>query len=171
MRLQPIEQKIADIVRPAIEDLGFSLFLVKLNGEAGSKTLQIMAEDPATRRLGVDDCAVISRAVSALMDVEDPISGAYRLEVSSPGIDRLLIRLEDFEAYKGFEAKVETDRPAAENGQKRFRGVVNGVKENHVLLQTDTGEVEIPYDSVHKAKLVLNDALIKATANLQEPKS
>lgn len=164
MKLTPLEQKISTLVTPVIEDLGFALFTVKVIGEGGSKTVQIMAEDPATKRLGIDDCTMITKAVSALLDVEDPVPGAYRLEVSSPGIDRLLIRAEDFETYKGFDAKLETEMPNTE-GQKRFRGVIKGLKgTDTVLLQTDTGEVEIAFSSLVKAKLVMSDELIKATA-------
>ncbi|MCD8497917.1 MAG: ribosome maturation factor RimP [Alphaproteobacteria bacterium] len=163
MKQTPLEEKISMLVTPVIEDLGFALFTVKIIGEGGSRTVQIMAEDPATGRLGIDDCTKITKAVSALLDVEDPIQGAYRLEISSPGIDRLLIRTEDFEKYTGFDAKLETELPNTE-GQKRFRGVINGLKDgNIILLQTDTGEVEIPFSDLSKAKLVMSDALISAT--------
>ena len=165
MKQQPLERKISDIVAPVIEDLGFSLYCVKLTGQDGATIVQIMAEDPATGRLGVDDCAKISRAVSAIMEVEDPIKSAYRLEVSSPGIDRFLIQPEHFEKYKGFEAKLETDTPA-ENGQRKFRGVIKEMENNTVLIITDEGEVEIPLNTLAKAKLVMTDDLIKATANL-----
>ena len=165
MKQQPLELKISDIVAPVIEDLGFSLYCVKLTGQDGSTIVQIMAEDPATGRLGVDDCAKISRGVSAIMEVEDPIKSAYRLEVSSPGIDRFLIKPEHFEKYKGFEAKLETDTPA-ENGQRKFRGTIKALEDNKVLIVTDEGDVEIPLGTVSKAKLVMTDELIKATANL-----
>lgn len=165
MKQQPLERKISDIVAPVIEDLGFSLYCVKLTGQDGATIVQIMAEDPATGRLGVDDCAKISRAVSAIMEVEDPIKSAYRLEVSSPGIDRFLIQPEHFEKYKGFEAKLETDTPA-ENGQRKFRGVIKEMENNTVLIITDEGEVEIPLNTLAKAKLVMTDDLIIATANL-----
>lgn len=165
MKQQPLERKISDITAPVIEDLGFSLYCVKLTGQDGATIVQIMAEDPATGRLGVDDCAKISRAVSAIMEVEDPIKSAYRLEVSSPGIDRFLIQPEHFEKYKGFEAKLETDTPA-ENGQRKFRGTIKSLEDNKVLIVTDEGEVEIPLNALNKAKLVMTDELIKATANL-----
>jgi ribosome maturation factor RimP len=165
MKQQPLELKISEITAPVIEDLGFSLYCVKLTGQDGSTIVQIMAEDPATGRLGVDDCAKISRAVSAIMEVEDPIKSAYRLEVSSPGIDRFLIQPEHFEKYKGFEAKLETDSPA-ENGQRKFRGTIKALEDNKVLIVTDEGEVEIPLGTLTKAKLVMTDELIKATANL-----
>lgn len=165
MKQSPQEAKIAHIITPVIEDLGYALYCVKIIGEEGGTIVQIMAEDPATKRLGIDDCTKISRAVSATMDVEDPIRSAYRLEISSPGIDRPLITLEHFERYKGFEAKLETDVPN-ENGQKRFRGVIEGINAESILVKTDTGEVAIPFGNLSKAKLVMTDDLIKATANL-----
>jgi ribosome maturation factor RimP len=165
MKQHPLELKISTIVEPVIADLGFALYCVKFTAQEGSAIVQIMAEDPATGRLGVDDCAKISRGVSAIMEVEDPIKSAYRLEVSSPGIDRFLIKPEHFEKYKGFEAKLETDTPA-ENGQRKFRGVIKSLEDNKVLIVTDEGEVEIPFGTLSKAKLVMTDELIKATANL-----
>ncbi len=164
MRQTPLEQKITALAAPVIADLGFELVWVKIIGEGNSQNVQIMAENPETKRLGIDDCAKLSKAIAAVMEVEDPISGAYRLELSSPGIDRLLVREKDFEDYAGFEAKLETDTPN-ENGQKRFRGVIKGIKQNLISLDTDTGEVEIPFGALAKAKLVLTDDLIKATAN------
>ncbi len=163
MRLNPLERKIFDIAVPVAQDLGLEMVYVKIGTEAEMQNLQIMAEDPATGRLGVDDCAKLSRALSATLDVEDPINGAYRLEVSSPGIDRPLTRLKDFETYSGHEAKVEMDMPD-ENGQKRFRGRLNGIKDNDILLNTNQGDIVIAFDSLAKAKLVLTDELIKATA-------
>jgi len=167
MQLTPLETRIANMTNPVIEDLGFAPFAVRMTSDAGQQIVQIMAEDPKTRKLGVDDCAKISRAVSAVMDVEDPINGNYRLEVSSPGIDRLLVRIEDYEFYKGLEAKVESDTPA-ENGQRKFRGRILGAENNNVKLDTDQGEAEIPYSTIIKAKLVLTDELIKLTADKEE---
>jgi ribosome maturation factor RimP len=164
MRAQPLEQKIADIIQPVIEELGFELYCVKVVGDEGSTIVQVMAEDPATKKLGVDDCAKISREISTLMEVEDPIKSKYRLEVSSPGIDRFLMKLEHFTDYIGFEAKVETDTPA-ENGQRKFRGFIEGVNDNKVMLKTDEGEVEIAFGNMNKAKLVMTEELIKATSN------
>ncbi len=164
MQYSPLEERIIQLVQPVVEDLGFALHCIKVTGESGASNVQIMAEDPKTRNLLVDDAAKISRAISAVMDVEDPINGAYRLEVSSPGIDRLLIKEQDFEDFKGFEAKIETLVPN-ENGQKKFRGVVEGIKDHQILVTTqDQGDVKIPYMSLAKAKLVLTDELIKATA-------
>jgi ribosome maturation factor RimP len=160
----PLEEKITHIITPVVEDMGFTLVSVKATGASGGMTLQIMAENPKTRRLGIEDCAQISKAVSAVLDVENPIEAAYRLEVSSPGIDRPLITRKDFEDYEGFEARLETDRPVTESGQKRFRGILKGLKGENICLDTEQGRAEIPLDSLIKAKLVLTDELIKATA-------
>lgn len=170
MKFSQIEQRVADIVRPVIEDEGFTLYCVKIIDDHG-QTVQVMAEDPATGRLGIDDCTKLSRAISAVMDVEDPINGAYKLELSSPGIDRFLIAAEHFERYKNFEVKVETSVPS-ENGQKRYRGVIESVNEGVITLQTDQGEeVSLPHDVIAKAKLVMTEDLIKATKPLQSPES
>jgi ribosome maturation factor RimP len=171
MRQTPIEKRISDMIDPVIKDTGFDLVSVRVQNDNGAQTLQVMAEDPATRLLGVDDCAKISRAIAATLDVEDPISSAYRLEVSSPGIDRSLYREQDFETYKGFEAKLELNVPN-EDGQKRFRGVINGFQKEalkdgstntivHVITQ-DQGDVHLPFQEITKAKLILTDELIKA---------
>jgi len=157
------------IAAPVIADLGFAPVHINITGESTSQNVQIMAEDPKTGRLGVDDCAKISRAVAAVLDVEDPINGAYRLEISSPGIDRPLTRLQDFENYTGYDAKIEAATPMTENGQKKFRGLLKGLKKdgNHdmVLISTEQGDFEIPYHDLVKGKLVLTDELIKKTAN------
>ncbi len=166
MRYTPLEEKIAKLAAPVIEDLGFSLHMVKITGEGNSQNVQVMAEDLETKNLGVDDAAKISRALSAVFDVEDPINGAYRLEVSSPGIDRALVKESDFENFKGFEAKIETLTPN-ENGQKRWRGVINGIENGQIFVTTeDQGDTQIPFAALAKAKLVLTDELIKATAKL-----
>jgi ribosome maturation factor RimP len=164
MHYTPLEEKLAALAAPVIEDLGFALHRIKVSGATGTLLIQIMAEDKETKNLGVDDAAKISRALSATLDVEDPIDGAYRLEVSSPGIDRVLITKSDFEDYKGYEAKIESLIPTPDKGQKKFRGRLGGMKDEIILLTTDEGDVEIPYNSVAKAKLVLTDELIKATA-------
>jgi len=157
-----IERKITELVQPVIEDKGFDLVAVTLQGAE----LQIMAENPETRRLGVDDCAMLSREISTLLEVEDPIEGRYRLEVSSPGIDRPLVKLQDFADFEGFEAKIEISPPL--EGQKRFRGFLKGIEEDEIVLQTDRGPVNLPYASLEKAKLVLTDELIKKTADTKK---
>jgi ribosome maturation factor RimP len=152
-----LEQKVRTIIEPVIKDLGFELLTI----EVKDGSVQVMAENPETNNLGVDDCATISRAISASLDVEDPIKGAYRLEVSSPGIDRPLISEKDFEKFKDNEVKVELKTPN-KNGQKRFRGMLNGCVDGEINLSTqDQGEVLLPYSSIKKAKLILTDELIK----------
>jgi ribosome maturation factor RimP len=162
MKQTPLENKISEIIGPAIERLGLSLVCVKITGEGGGKNVQIMAEDPATKNLDIEKCAELSRSASALIDVEDPIDGHYRLEVSSPGIDRPLMNANDFIAYKGFEAKIETNA-ANEQGQRRFKGILNGIKNDIVMIETEQGHAEIPLDMITKAKLVLNEKLLKTT--------
>ncbi len=164
MYYTPLETKIAEIAAPVAQDLGLCLVCVKIIGEDGNMTVTVMAED-SEGKLGVDDCAKLSRALSAEMDVEDPINGKYRLEVSSPGIDRPLMRESDFEKYIGFEAKLEADTPN-ESGQKKFRGILKGIKDNgEVTIDTDQGLFVVAFETLKKAKLVLNDELIKQTAN------
>lgn len=160
MKQSALEVKVTDLIRPVVEDLGFRLVLVEYAGGI----LQILAEDPQTGKLGLEDCAKLSRALSPVMDEADPIKGAYRLEISSPGIDRPLIEAQDYRRFAGFEAKIELDAPA-ENGQRRFRGVIRDEKNGVVTLMTDTGEASLPLASVSKAKLVMSDELIKATKN------
>jgi ribosome maturation factor RimP len=124
-----------------------------------TRTLQIMAERP-DGSMTVEDCAEISRAASAILDVEDPIKGEYNLEVSSPGIDRPLVREQDYLKYAGFEAKIETAVPIS--GQRRFRGVIVGFEQGHVVLDAPQGRVQLPFDGIEQAKLVLTDALVNA---------
>ena len=124
-------------------------------------TLQVMAERLDDQPMTVEDCAQISHSVSPLLDVADPIAGAYMLEISSPGIDRPLVRAEDFDRFYGFEAKIELGQPLG--GRKRFRGRLLGTAGGNVRLATEIGETELPLDAVARAKLVLSDDLIAAT--------
>ena len=154
-----IDKRMAQIVQPVIEDLGFELVRVRLM--SGKKTtLQIMADRPGGG-IEVDDCAVISTAVSATLDVEDPVEGEYALEVSSPGIDRPLTRLKDFEIWEGYEAKIETTDLI--DGRKRFRGELRGVQDNEVLIDITEGVIGLQFDWLSEAKLVLTDELIAET--------
>ncbi|WP_254869781.1 ribosome maturation factor RimP [Thalassospira sp. HF15] len=154
----PLMAKIAEIIEPSINALGFELVRVSMTGQ-DHNILQIMADRPdAKGSINVEDCAEISRTVSALMDVEDPISGAYHLEVSSPGIDRPLTRATHFDAWKGFEAKVEL--VMAVNGRRRFSGLLDGIEDNAVALIVDGERVLLPLADIAKAKLVLTDELI-----------
>ncbi|PJE27603.1 ribosome maturation factor RimP [Pseudooceanicola antarcticus] len=156
-----IDRRLAEIVGPVIEDLGFELVRIRLMG-GNTKTLQIMAERP-DGGIEVDECAAISNAVSAVLDVEDPITENYSLEVSSPGIDRPLTRLKDFDTYEGYEAKIETAELVG--GRKRFKGVLAGIEDQDVLVNIeDQGEevtVGLNFDWLADAKLVLTDDLIK----------
>ena len=152
-----IDQRLAEIVKPVIEGMGYELVRVRLMS-GKSKTLQLMAERPEGG-IEVDDCAAISTAVSAILDVEDPVEDAYTLEVSSPGIDRPLTRLKDFAVYEGYEAKIETTELI--DGRRRFKGVLAGVEGDEVLLNIDQGTVGLQFDWLSDAKLVLTDDLIR----------
>ncbi len=155
-----IDRRMAEIITPVIEDMGFELVRVRLMSGKTS-ILQIMAERPEGG-IEVDDCAQISNAVSAVLDVEDPIIDAYTLEVSSPGIDRPLTRLKDFDTFEGYEAKIETNELI--DGRKRFKGVLAGIEGEDVLINIeDHGEtvtVGLNFDWLTDAKLVLTDELI-----------
>jgi len=156
--MTPLERKLTQMLTPVLKDMGFHLVLLEFK----SGTLQIFAEDPETGNLSLDDCTAISKAISPALEVEDPISGAYMLEVSSPGIDRPLMRMEDFERYQGFDARVELDMPL-ENGQKRFRGPITGIDKEFVTLTVDGVEQKLELVNIKRARLVLTDDLIKAT--------
>jgi ribosome maturation factor RimP len=122
-----------------------------------------MAERKDRLEMTVENCAEISRDLSALLDVEDPIPEAYALEVSSPGIDRPLTRLQDYERFAGFEARIETKRPL--DGRRKFTGRLAGVRGERVAIGGETGEAEIPFDEIERANLVLTDELIAASMN------
>jgi len=153
-----VASKVEGLLAPALEALGYGIVRVQFNSGRRA-TLQIMAERRDGAAMSVEDCAQISRAASALLDVEDPIPGAYDLEVSSPGIDRPLTRLEHFTRFAGFEAKLETDRLL--DGRRRFRGLIVGVDDDETI-RVRAGEIEyaVPFDAVIKAKLVLTKELI-----------
>ncbi|NSY37446.1 ribosome maturation factor RimP [Leisingera sp. ANG59] len=156
-----IDRRLAEIVSPVIEDLGYELVRIRLMS-GKSTTLQIMAEKPEGG-IEVDDCAQISNAVSAVLDVEDPILDAYALEVSSPGIDRPLTRMKDFEMFEGYEAKLETAELV--DGRRRFKGELAGTEGDEVLINIDdqgeTVTIGLKFDWLSDAKLVLTDELIK----------
>ncbi|KHQ53517.1 MULTISPECIES: ribosome maturation factor RimP [Mameliella] len=152
-----MDKRLAEIVQPVIEDMGFELVRIRLMG-GQVPTLQIMAERPQGG-IEVDECAEISTAVSAVLDVEDPIIDTYTLEVSSPGIDRPLTRLKDFDTYEGYEARLETSEMI--EGRKRFRGVLAGVEDGEVLINLDEGTIGLQFDWLTDAKLVMTDELIR----------
>ena len=154
--------EIGRLVEPSLDGMGYELVRVRVTGGDGP-TLQIMAERKDRRDMTVEDCAEISRNLSAVLDVEDPISESYALEVSSPGIDRPLMRLQDYERFAGFEAKIETKRP--HDGRRKFTGRLAGVRGQRIAIGGETGEAEIPFDEIARAKLVLTDELIAASMN------
>ncbi|MCI5095608.1 MAG: ribosome maturation factor RimP [Rhodobacteraceae bacterium] len=155
-----IDRRLAEIISPVIEDMGYELVRIRLMS-GKSTILQIMADKP-DGGIEVDDCADISNAVSAVMDVEDPILDAYTLEVSSPGIDRPLTRLKDFEMFEGYEAKLETAEMI--DGRRRFKGELAGVEGEDVLINIEnhgeTVTIGLHFDWLSDAKLVLTDDLI-----------
>ncbi|MGC9368534.1 MAG: ribosome maturation factor RimP [Paracoccaceae bacterium] len=151
-----IDRRLAEILQPVIEGMGFELVRLRLMG-GKTKTLQIMAERPEGG-IEVDDCAEISTAVSAVLDVEDPIEDNYTLEVSSPGIDRPLTRLKDFDTWEGYEAKIETSELI--DGRRRFKGVLAGTEGDEVLITIAEGTIGLKFDWLSDAKLVLTDELI-----------
>ena len=166
---QGVARRVADIVEPAIEGLGYRVVKVRLTGQNG-QTLQIMAERP-DGSMDIAGCEEVSRAISPLLDVEDPIAGKYQLEVSSPGVDRPLVRPSDFEAWSGFEAKVEMAEMIA--GRKRFRGKLEGFEDGEVRLWftesdgSDPVVIGLPFDGLAEAKLVMTDELLKAAGAAQ----
>ncbi|WP_103335165.1 ribosome maturation factor RimP [Pseudotabrizicola formosa] len=155
-----IDRRLAGIITPVIEGLGFELVRVRLMG-GKTRILQIMADRPDGGII-VDDCATISTAVSAVLDVEDPVEENYVLEVSSPGIDRPLTRLKDFEMWKGWEARIETTELI--DGRRRFKGALAGVEDDEVLIQIEEHGEEVTiglrFDWLSDAKLILTDDLI-----------
>lgn len=158
--------EIARLIEPSVEDAGFDLVRVHFLGGDG-QTLQVMAERKDRKQMTVDDCAEISRMVSALLDVEDPVSGAYSLEVSSPGIERPLVRLGDYDRFAGFEAKIEMARPLS--GRRRFRGRLEGTRDETVLISVDDGAgtltVKVPFGDIRRAALEFTDEPIDAAMN------
>ncbi len=156
---------LTQLIEPEARALGFALVRVKLFGSAGDRTLQVMAERPDTRQLTIDDCAELSRRVSDRLDETDPIAEEYRLEVSSPGIDRPLTRLQDFADWRGHEARVTLVDKL--DGQKQFKGELVGVDGDAVTIRARDGVVSsVPFALMEDAKLVLTDKLIAATQPL-----
>jgi ribosome maturation factor RimP len=161
-----LEARIARVVEPVVVDLGYRLVRVKLSAMNGT-TLQIMAEKP-DGTMSVDDCEVLSRDLSPLLDVEDPIDREYHLEVSSPGIDRPLVRLGDFDRWSGHRVRIELARPI--DGRKRFKGTLAGREDDMVKLELESTTkrdqpeiVSLAVADIDEARLVLTDALIRET--------
>lgn len=159
-----LEARVGVLLAPSLEAMGYELVRVSFGG-AGRRTLQIMMERADRLPITVEHCTDVSHAISAILDVEDPIAGAYDLEVSSPGLDRPLTRLDHFRRFAGLEARVELTAPLA--GQKRFKGRIARVLDDGaptIELMTEAGPTALPFADVRKAKLVLNDELLAAGA-------
>ena len=160
---------IAKLIEPAARALGLDLVRVAMSGGQSDPTLQVMAERPDTRQLTIDDCADLSRAISEIVDpLEDSgrelIEGAYRLEVSSPGIDRPLTRRSDFADWAGHEARIKFAEPV--DGAKQVSGIVEGIDGDTIRVTTPKGERLVDFANIASAKLLLTDKLIHATAPL-----
>jgi len=151
---------IEAMIAPSLEAMGYSVVRVSFTG-GRRPTLQIMAERRDDQAMTVDDCATVSHTVSALLDVADPITSAYFLEISSPGIDRPLVRRHDYERFAGFEAKIELQKPI--DGRRRFRGKLAGLEDDSVKLMIGADAKLLPLSAIARAKLVLTDELIAAT--------
>lgn len=161
MRYSALEELIVKLITPVIDDLGLELLWVQYKGGI----LGVFAENPKTGKITLAECTKISREISPLLEVEDLISSAYRLEVSSAGIDRPLLKLEDYTRYKDLEAKIELDMLL--EGQKKFRGIIRETTvhdgNEEIQLETDQGIVDLPYASIYKAKLIMTEDLITET--------
>lgn len=161
---RPIEDKVSALIAEDLAAMGYELVRVQLLSGGRFLTLQIMAERADGKPMTVEDCVTISRAVQPKLDADDPLAGRYTLEVSSPGIDRPLMRLKDFERFAGHLARIELEMPIG--GQRRFQGNIVRITGNPpdaaVELRTEMGAVRLPLDAIAKAKLVMTDALLKA---------
>ena len=158
-----VEAKISQIIEDAVAELGYGLVRVQFSGgQTGRNQLQIMAEPNEDREMTVEDCQMLSRHISTLLDVDDPIPSAYVLEVSSPGIDRPLVAADDFRRFAGFDARLEAQQPI--DGRKRFKGKLLGLDADDIRIETDTGTFSVPVDNIATAKLLMTDDLIKQPA-------
>jgi ribosome maturation factor RimP len=154
----PVEERVIALTEPTAAELGYRIVRVRLSGNR-RKRLQIMAERVSDGQMGIDDCGRLSRALSPVFDLEDPVQGEYDLEISSPGIDRPLMRIEDFERFVGFDAKLETALPI--NNQRRWKGVIKSVNGEDITLATEHGEATLKFSALSDARLVLTDKLIE----------
>lgn len=156
------------MIEPVAEELSLVIVRVRVLGREKNNILQIMAERPEDGMLSVDQCARLSRAISALIDVEDPVAGKYSLEVSSAGLDRPLTLLEHFAKWDGQQVKIELDRMV--EGRRRFRGRLAGIEEQMVLIDLDGEDqtTHIPFDWLSEARLVITDELLKQSANARK---
>jgi ribosome maturation factor RimP len=151
--------KIEELITPIINSLGYDLVRVQILDE-GTKTLQIMVDRLDEANLTVDDCSVISKEISVIIDINDPIGENYLLEVSSPGIDRPLLRFKDFEKYAGFHARV--DMSIALEGRKKFKGKLTGIEGDNIRIKVKEETYLLPFSKIEKAKLTLTQELLDA---------
>jgi ribosome maturation factor RimP len=149
--------RVAKMITAPLREMGFELVRAQISGKQ-RPTLQIMAERVDHENMTVEDCAIISRALSALFDVEDAVDGAYTLEVSSPGLDRPLTRADDYARFAGYEARVELHEPLA--GRRRFRGRLLGLFGDLVRIEMEGQTYDLPFDEIQRAKLVMTDELL-----------
>ena len=156
---------LQDLLEPVITDLGYAVVRILTIGQK-NPTLQIMIDRLDGKDITVEDCATVSRAVSAVLDEKDPIKDRYSLEVSSPGLDRPLTKIEHFKRFSGYEARIETAVEVEK--RKRFKGVLGNVDEqNRVHIDVDGTDYAIAFDDISKAKLILTDELLQAAAEAQ----
>jgi len=162
----PEDRQLLELLDPVAEAAGYEIVRLRLmGGHKSGRTLQVMAERPSDGDMNIDDCTRLSRALSEVLDAADPVAGDYRLEVSSPGIDRPLTRLKDFETYAGLDARLELDRLA--DNRKRFKGILAGVEGDNVLIDLegeDDVTAQVPFAWINDAKLSLSDELLKRGA-------
>jgi ribosome maturation factor RimP len=156
---------LSRLIEPEVNTLGYDLVRVAMIGGSSDPTLQVMAERRDTRQLDIADCERISRRLSDILDLADPIAGSYRLEVSSPGIDRPLTRLKDYQDWNGHDARLTLAEPHA--GRRNFTGTLQGTEDEEILILAKDGQAHaLPFSEIASAKLLLTDKLIAATAPL-----
>lgn len=159
-----LNHPLQNLLEPVVEKLGYELVRVLTIGTK-NPTLQVMIDTKNEKEITVDDCALVSRALSEILDEKDPIENQYSLEVSSPGIDRPLTKLQHFQRFLGYEIKAEALVPV--ENRKRFKGVISKVENNDVFLDMDEHIYVLPFDNITKAKIVVTDDLLKKYENSQ----
>lgn len=173
MKIRPVEHKVADLIADDLSAMGYELVRIQMTGGTKYATLQIMVDRKNGKNITVEDCAAVSRAVSDKLDAEDTLAASYTLEVSSPGIDRPLVRVKDFERFRGHTAKIELGAPLeAAGGKRRFEGhivrITGDAPETATIeFRTDKGEFSVPMKEIVRAQLVLTEALLKTAAQSQ----
>jgi ribosome maturation factor RimP len=165
----PLERKLSALIGPLLAAEGYDLVQLSLIGDGRARSLQILAEDPKTSTLDLAACTKLSRTIGTHLEVEDVIKGAYRLEISSPGIDRPLVKPADYMRYVGFEIKAETHVPI--NDQKRYHGKIVTSDDETVTIATDTKTVTLAFADIARARLKLTDGLLKSAKTAADAKA